>query len=75
MSIQSDTTKSIESLLEICKTLRNFIDLQSKRIDLLQKQFDTNQKILARYQMTEGSDLTNSPLEDLKKIVEGNDVK
>ena len=56
MSIQSDTTKSIESLLEICKTLRNFIDLQSKRIDLLQKQFDTNQKILARYQMTEGSD-------------------
>ena len=56
MSIQSDTTKSIEALLEICKTLRNFIDLQSKRIDLLQKQFDTNQKILARYQMTEGSD-------------------
>ena len=56
MSIQSDTTKLIESLLEICKTLRNFIDLQSKRIDLLQKQFDTNQKILARYQMTEGSD-------------------
>ena len=56
MSIQSDTTKSIKSLLEICKTLRNFIDLQSKRIDLLQKQFDTNQKILARYQMTEGSD-------------------
>jgi len=56
MSIQSDTTKSIESLLEICKKLRNFIDLQSKRIDLLQKQFDTNQKILARYQMTEGSD-------------------
>ena len=51
-----DTTKSIKSLLEICKTLRNFIDLQSKRIDLLQKQFDTNQKILARYQMTEGSD-------------------
>ena len=56
MSIQSNTNKSIESLLEICKTLRNFIDLQSKRIDLLQKQFDTNQKILARYQMTEGSD-------------------
>jgi len=56
MSIQNDTNKSIESLLEICKTLRNFIDLQSKRIDLLQKQFDTNQKILARYQMTEGSD-------------------
>ena len=40
MSIQSDTNKSIESLLEICKTLRNFIDLQSKRIDLLQKKIE-----------------------------------
>ena len=53
MSIKSDTTKSIESLLEICKTLRNFIDLQSKRIDLLQKQFDTNQKKIEEFETKE----------------------
>ena len=75
MSAQSDTTETIKSLLDIVKTLKGFIDLQSSRIDRLEKNEDKVNLILSRYQMTEGSDLTNSPFEDFKKIVEGVDVK
>tara|TARA_R110002124_G_scaffold50210_1_gene146388 strand:- start:262 stop:504 length:243 start_codon:yes stop_codon:yes gene_type:complete len=70
---QQTTTETIKSLLDIVKTLKGFIDLQSSRIDRLEKHEDKVNLILSRYQMTKGSDLTNSPLKDLKKIVEGAD--
>jgi len=56
MSAQSDTTDTIKSLLDIVKTLKGFIDLQSSRIDRLEKNEDKVNLILSRYQMTEGKD-------------------
>jgi len=47
------TTNTIEIIKEIvatCKVLKKFTDLQSARIDKLEK-------ILARYQMTEGLEI------------------
>jgi hypothetical protein len=52
---QQTTTETIKSLLDICKTLKNFIDLQSTRIDRLEKNEDKVNLILSRYQMTEGN--------------------
>ena len=53
---QQTTTETIKSLLDICKTLKNFIDLQSTRIDRLEKDIDMMAKIMARYQMTPGDE-------------------
>ena len=52
---QQTTTETIKSLLDIVKTLKGFIDLQSTRIDRLEKNEDKVNLILSRYQMTEGS--------------------
>ena len=54
---QQTTTETIRSLLDIVKTLKNFIDLQSGRIDRLEKHEDKVNLILSRYQMTEGNDV------------------
>ena len=52
---QQTTTETIKSLLDIVKTLKGFIDLQSSRIDRLEKHEDKVNLILSRYQMTEGN--------------------
>mgnify|MGYP003632718886 FL=1 len=54
--MSKDTTDTIRSLLDISKTLKNFIDLQSTRIDRLEKDIDMMAKIMARYQMTPGDE-------------------
>ena len=54
--MSTDTTDTIRSLLDISKTLKNFIDLQSSRIDRLEKDIDMMAKIMARYQMTPGDE-------------------
>ena len=43
----TQTTETIKEIVATCKVLKKFTDLQSARIDKLEK-------ILARYQMTEG---------------------
>ena len=43
----TNTTETIKEIVATCKVLKKFTDLQSARIDKLEK-------ILARYQMTEG---------------------
>ena len=43
----TNTTETIKEIVATCKVLKKFTDLQSTRIDKLEK-------ILARYQMTEG---------------------
>ena len=53
---QQTTTETIKALLDIVKTLKNFIDLQSTRIDRLEKLAIVNNKIHKRYQMTEGNE-------------------
>ena len=53
--MSKDTNDTIRSLLDISKTLKNFIDLQSTRIDRLEKNEDKVNLILSRYQMTEGN--------------------
>jgi len=50
---QQTTTETIKALLDIVKTLKNFIDLQSTRIDSLEKHEDKVNKILSKYQMTQ----------------------
>jgi|TARA_R110000782_G_scaffold42599_1_gene96731 hypothetical protein len=45
--MSTDTTETIKEIVATCKVLKKFTDLQSARIDKLEK-------ILARYQMTEG---------------------
>ena len=57
---QQTTTETIKSLLDIVKTLKNFIDLQSNRIDRLEKHEDKVNLILSKYQMTEGTDVKSS---------------
>ena len=52
--MSTDTTDTIRNLLDISKTLKGFIDLQSTRIDSLEKHEDKVNKILSKYQMTEG---------------------
>ena len=54
--MSKDTNDTIRSLLDISKTLKNFIDLQSTRIDRLEKDIDMMAKIMARYQMTPGDE-------------------
>jgi hypothetical protein len=54
--MSKDTNDTIRSLLDISKTLKNFIDLQSSRIDRLEKDIDMIAKIMARYQMTPGDE-------------------
>ena len=53
---QQTTTETIKALLDIVKTLKSFIDLQSTRIDRLEKLAIVNNKIQKRYQMTEGNE-------------------
>ena len=53
---QQTTTETIKALLDIVKTLKGFIDLQSTRIDRLEKLAIVNNKIQKRYQMTEGNE-------------------
>ena len=45
--MHTQTTETIKEIVATCKVLKKFTDLQSARIDKLEK-------ILARYQMTEG---------------------
>jgi hypothetical protein len=54
--MSTDTNETIRSLLDISKTLKNFIDLQSTRIDRLEKDIDMIAKVMARYQMTPGDE-------------------
>ena len=54
---QQTTTETIKALLDIVKTLKGFIDLQSTRIDRLEKLAIVNNKIHKRYQMTEGQEI------------------
>ena len=42
---QQTTTETIKALLDIVKTLKSFIDLQSTRIDRLEKLAIVNNKI------------------------------
>ena len=46
----TNTTETIKEIVATCKVLKKFTDLQSARIDKLEK-------ILARYQMTEGLEI------------------
>jgi len=62
--MSTDTNETIRSLLDISKTLKNFIDLQSTRIDRLEKDIDMIAKVMARYQMTPG----NEAASDVDKI-------
>ena len=45
----TNTTETIKEIVATCKVLKKFTDLQSARIDKLEK-------ILARYQMTPGDE-------------------
>ena len=81
---QQTTTETIKALLDIVKTLKNFIDLQSTRIDSLEKNLDLQfkmidlsnikikryQKILSRYQMTENQE-AQTDIDKIKEIPEG----
>jgi len=56
------TNKMIKDLLSTLKLLKNYSDVQSKRIDLLEKRCkrledkeNNNDKIFSRYQMTADS--------------------
>ena len=67
---QQTTTETIKALLDIVKTLKNFIDLQSTRIDRLEKLAIVNNKIQKRYQMTEGQE-AQTDIDKIKEIPEG----
>ena len=68
--MSTDTTDTIRNLLDISKTLKNFIDLQSTRIDRLEKLAIVNNKIQKRYQMTEGQE-AQTDIDKIKEIPEG----
>ena len=68
---QQTTTETIKSLLDICKTLKNFIDLQSTRIDRLEKNEDKVNLILSKYQMTpDTTNDTDSKWREISKLGE-----
>ena len=56
---QQTTTETIKALLDIVKTLKNFIDLQSTRIDSLEKNLDLQFKMI---------DLSNIKIDRLEKL-------
>ena len=68
--MSTDTTDTIRNLLDISKTLKNFIDLQSTRIDRLEKLAIVNNKIQKRYQMTEGQE-AQTDIDKIKEIPAG----
>jgi len=55
----TNTTETIKEIVATCKVLKKFTDLQSTRIDKLEK-------ILARYQMTEG--LEAADVDKIKQV-------
>ena len=55
----TNTTETIKEIVATCKVLKKFTDLQSARIDKLEK-------ILARYQMTEG--LEAADVDKIKQV-------
>ena len=57
--MSTDTTDTIRNLLDISKTLKNFIDLQSTRIDSLEKNLDLQFKMI---------DLSNIKIDRLEKL-------
>ena len=61
---QQTTTETIKSLLDIVKTLKSFIDLQSTRIDSLEKNLDLQFKMI---------DLSNIKIDRLEKLAIVND--
>jgi len=49
------TTETMKELVDTCKLLKTFVDLQSTRIDELEEFKKKSDKIFSRYQMTADS--------------------